>query len=333
MKRVLIVKITSLGDEVFAQPLVADLKRAYPGVRIDWFADEYCAEVCRWNPDIDRVISAPLRAIKKDRSWANVRAILGAIRALRKEKYDAVIDIHGVYKSAIAVALTRSTKRYGYPDHELGEGGSAFAYTDRLAGRAPEDNFCQRARVRRAVSRAFGYPITDKMEYGLQLPEPEKLPEQGRKGPFALIFHATSDDAKKWPPERWIEVGKVLNQRGLRVLVPWGSESERRDAELLVAGMPNAELMARMSVLDCSRMVNAADVVLGTDTGFVHIGEALGKPVIMVFNSTSQHYYGVQEPGRVVALGGDGVTPSTAEVLAALEEVYPTPALAPAVAS
>src|SRR5215472_5684754 len=128
MKRILIVKLTSLGDMVFTQPLVADLQRAFPGVKIDWIADSYCADVPRWNPNIDRVIAAPLRAFKKSRKWSDLRGIFAALWQLRREKYDAVLDVHGVYKSAIVSFLARTRHRYGYPVEELGESGASFAY-------------------------------------------------------------------------------------------------------------------------------------------------------------------------------------------------------------
>ena len=69
MKRVLIVKVTSLGDIVEALPVVADIKRAYPGVEVDWAADEAFAEVVHWSQSVDRVLCAPLRRFKKARSW------------------------------------------------------------------------------------------------------------------------------------------------------------------------------------------------------------------------------------------------------------------------
>ncbi|MFP3648329.1 lipopolysaccharide heptosyltransferase I, partial [Paraburkholderia sp. SIMBA_054] len=75
MKRILIVKVTSLGDLVHGQPVVADLHRAFPGVKIDWAADASFADVPRWNAGIDRVLCAPLRGFKKNRSGAELKAI------------------------------------------------------------------------------------------------------------------------------------------------------------------------------------------------------------------------------------------------------------------
>src|SRR5215469_16691063 len=124
MKRILIVKVTSMGDVIQAQPIVSDLKRAFPGVAVDWAVDESFAEIARWNPGIDRVLGAPLRRFKKARRWADFRAIAQSIGELRAHPYDVVVDIHGVYKSAIIAFLSRSRRRLGYRNKDLGERGA-----------------------------------------------------------------------------------------------------------------------------------------------------------------------------------------------------------------
>jgi heptosyltransferase-1 len=302
---------------VFTQPLVADLQRAFPGVKIDWIADSYCADVPRWNPNIDRVIAAPLRAVKKSRKWSDLRAIFGALRELRREKYDAVLDVHGVYKSAIVSFLARTRHRYGYPVGELGESGARFAYNHIFAPYIDAD--CARQRMRRAVSRAFGFALTKEMDYGLEMPP--DTPALAEKGPYAMLFHATSSEEKKWPVADWISVGSAISARGLRVLVPWGNDAERNEAETIAASVPGAEVMPRLSITGVAQMVGKASLVVGMDTGFVHIADALRRPTIILFTQTSRHLYGVNVPGRAVSLGGDGVVPGRAEVLAAIDEV------------
>lgn len=317
MKRILIVKLTSLGDMVFTQPLVADLQRAFPGVKIDWIADSYCADVPRWNPNIDRVIAAPLRGFKKKRSWAGLREIFRALRELRREQYDAVLDVHGVYKSAIVSFLARTRHRYGYPVDELGESGARFAYNHIFAPHIDADS--SRQRMRRAVSRAFGFELTDEMDYGLAMPP--DTPALADKGPYAMLFHATSSEEKKWPVADWISVGNAIAARGLRVLVPWGNEAERKEAETIAAGVAGAEVMPRLSITGVAQMTGKASLVVGMDTGFVHIADALRRPTVILFTTTSRHLYGVSAPGRAVSLGGHGDIPTRAAVLAAIDEV------------
>jgi len=123
MKRILIVKVTSLGDIVEALPVIADIKRAFPGVQVDWAADEAFAEVVQWSQRVDRILFAPLRRFKKTRRWSDLKAIAASIGELRAYRYDCIIDIQGVYKTAIIAFLARSSRRVGYRNQDLGELG------------------------------------------------------------------------------------------------------------------------------------------------------------------------------------------------------------------
>ncbi len=75
MKRILVVKVTSMGDIVEALPVVADIRRAFPGVKVDWSADESFVDIVRWNAGVDRVLYAPLRRFKKTRRWSDLGSI------------------------------------------------------------------------------------------------------------------------------------------------------------------------------------------------------------------------------------------------------------------
>ena len=232
MKRVLIVKVTSLGDIVEALPVVADIKRAYPGVEVDWAADEAFAEVVHWSQSVDRVLCAPLRRFKKARRWGDFKAIWASIAELRAYRYDFIIDIHGVYKSAIIAFLARSSKRIGYQSKDLGERGAAFAYTGRFGPR-PQCDAWHGMRI--SASEALGYEVEGPPVYNLRLPEPATAPFAADSRPVAALFHATSKDDKKWPVPHWVAVGRELAQRGFHVVLPWGSERERAEAEQIAS--------------------------------------------------------------------------------------------------
>ncbi len=319
MDRVLIVKVTSLGDIVHAQPLVADLRRKFPGVRIDWAADAAFAELLRWNPGIDRVLCAPLRRFKSQRGLSDLKRIASSIAELRRVKYDAVIDVHGVYKSAIIAFLARARARYGYRSSDLGEKGAAFAYTRRFA-RPPELNAWEGLRA--SVGQAFDYAIDTPPQFGLKVPAPAAVPVAARHGPFALFFHATSCDEKKWPIEHWRKLGTWLRSRGLRALLPWGSQTEYAEALAIADGIPDALVLPQLSVLELAQHIELASLVVGTDTGFVHLAAALRRPTVMIFTATSRRHFGVSLSGTAVSVGDEGDVPSVGVVADAVGSVW-----------
>ena len=319
MNRILIVKVTSLGDIVHAQPLVADLRRKFPGVQIDWAADAAFAELLRWNPGIDRVLCAPLRRFKSQRGVSDLKRIWASIAELRRVKYDAVIDVHGVYKSAIIAFLARARVRYGYRSSDLGEKGAAFAYSRRFA-RPPELNAWNG--LRESIGQAFGYSIDTPPQFGLKVPAPAAVPAAARQGPFAVLFHATSCDDKKWPVEHWHRIGVHLRARGLRALLPWGSEAEYAEALAIADGIPDALVLPRLSVLEVAQHIELASLVVGTDTGFVHLAAALHRPTVMIFTATSRRHFGVSLTGTAVSVGDEGDVPSVGTVVDAIASVW-----------
>lgn len=323
MKRILVVKVTSLGDVIHAQPVVADLHRHFPGVKIDWAADASCADVLYWNRGIDRVLCAPLRDFKKHPTKSGFASIVRSVRALREVRYDAVIDIHGVYKSAIIAFLSRSRERYGYRAEDLGERGAAFAYTKRIA-RSMEYNAWNGMRV--SVGEAFGYTIDSPPEFGIEIPKAAGPVGVAREGPFALLFHATSNEDKKWPCAHWRRLSHGLVERGLRTVLPWGSPSEREEAVAIANGIPGATVLPRLSVLEIAQHIDQAALVVGTDTGLCHLACAVGIPTAMVFAATSPRHCGIDVPGRGVSVGDDGAPPSPTQVERAIESIWTPPA-------
>ncbi|WP_323118454.1 lipopolysaccharide heptosyltransferase I [Burkholderia alba] len=324
MKRVLIVKVTSLGDVVQTLPVVADIRRAFPGVEVDWAVDESCADVVRWCPGVSRVLCAPLRRFKKARNLGDLKAIAASIGELRAYRYDAVIDLHGVYKSAIISFLARARRRFGYRNPDLGEVGAMFAYSHRFGPRPACDAWHG---MRVSAGEALGYEPQGRADHGLAMPHDDDLPVAGVRAepaqPYALFFHATSNDDKRWPTERWAELAREQLAGGLRVCLPWGSASEHEEAQRIALRAPGAEVLPRLSVTDLARRIDRAALVVGVDTGFVHMAHAFGKPTVAIFIATSRHHCGIAGSPQSLSIGEEGAVPTVDEVLAAIGRVRP----------
>ncbi|PLZ00375.1 lipopolysaccharide heptosyltransferase I [Burkholderia sp. WAC0059] len=320
MKRILIVKVTSLGDIVEALPVVADVQRAFPGVKVDWAADEAFADIVRWSTRVDRVLCAPLRRFKKARKWSDFRAIAASIAELRAHRYDAVIDIHGVYKSAIIARLARARRRFGYRNKDLGELGAAFAYNGRFGPR-PQCDAWHGMRI--STSEALGYTVEGPPQFDLRVPRDAQAAREPDGAPVAMLFHATSKDEKKWPVAHWGELGRELVSRGLRIELPWGSAHEHATALEIAALVPGAAVLPKLSIAELAQRIEDAALVVGTDTGLVHLSHALLRPTVMIFVATSADHCGVHAPQRSVSIGNGRYVPDVAQAIDAINQVYP----------
>ncbi|MDR5738805.1 MULTISPECIES: lipopolysaccharide heptosyltransferase I [unclassified Caballeronia] len=318
MKRVLIVKVSSLGDVIQAQAVVGDLHRAFPGLKVDWATDENFADIPRWNAGVARVLCAPLRRFKKARNLQDLKAIWASIADLRRERYDAVFDLHGVYKSAIISFLARSKRRFGYSNVNLGERGAAFAYTHRFAPR--HDANAWRG-MRQTLADTLGYAIEAAPPSVFAIPKPAAPLPVTKDMPYALLFHATSKAEKKWPLDRWIAVAQALVARGVTPLLPWGSDAERRDAEAIAQSVAGARVLPRLTLEAMAQHIALAALVVGTDTGLVHLASELRRPTVMIFSATSRPHFGVDIPGLCVSIGDKDNPPSVEQALAAIGSV------------
>jgi heptosyltransferase I len=324
MKRILIVKVTSLGDIVETLPVVSDLRRAFPSAKIDWAADAAFADIIRWNGGVDRVLSAPLRKFKKARNWNDLKDIAASIGELRAYKYDVIVDIHGVYKSAIIAFIARGKQRFGYLNQDLGERGAAFAYNRRFGPRPHTDAW---RGMRESVADALGYTLDDTPDYNVKLPPLARNLDIPRDKPIAMLFHATSADVKKWPKDNWVAVARWLVERGYAIALPWGTEREQGEAQAIAAHVPGAIVLPKLSVEECAHWIDASELVVGTDTGLVHLAHALLKRTVMLFAATSREHFGVSAPGRSVSVGDSGAPPDVSQVLDAIQRVMVAKAL------
>ena len=319
--RILIVKVSSLGDVVHNMPLVHDLRARWPQCEIDWVVEEGYVDLVRLLPEVRRVIPFALRRWRKRFYSADVWREVGALRdTLRAQPYDAVIETQGLLKTAV-VARTAS-RQPGAPIIGLGnatqgsgyEPAARLLYTDAI--KVPR----QTHSVRR--SRLLGAALT-----GIAPPEPPQFFGAGARtlhvddpiwaglpARFAVCFHATAGAKKKWPVASWHALGKRLTAEGLTVLLPWGNEGERRAAEEIAAGVPGAQVLPRFSVMQGFGLINRAEVVVGVDTGLVHIAAALCRPTVEIYTATWRWKTEGYWSDRIANVGDDGVVPSVDEV-------------------
>lgn len=326
--RILIVKVSSLGDVVHNMPLVHDLRARWPEAEIDWVVEEGYVELVKLLPEVRRVIPFALRRWRKrfwqGQTWSEVGALRAAIR---EHAYDAVLETQGLLKTAI-VART-ATRAGGAPVIGLGNAtqGSGYEPAARLFYTAPVKVPRQTHSVRR--SRLLGAALT-----GVTPPEPPRFFGSaantlrvddplwsGLPARYAVCFHATAGAKKRWPVASWHALGHKLHAEGLTVLLPWGNEAERRDAEELAAGMPGAQVLPRFSVMQGFGLINRAEVVIGVDTGLVHIAAALCRPTVEIYTATWRWKTEGYWSDRIANVGDDGIVPSVDEVYAAARRV------------
>jgi heptosyltransferase-1 len=317
MTRILLVRLSSLGDVLHTFPAVTDLRRAHPGATLDWVVEEAYAPLARMHPGVSRAIPVAFRRWRRRAlargTW---REFIAFRRTLREHAYDAIVDAQGLVKSAV-VAHLASGPAHGYGPGTARERLAAWFYD--FTYEIPREEHAVH-RYRTLLARALDYRLQGGIDYGIVAPA---APVFAPSGPYCVLLHSTARAEKLWPEEAWLEVGRALAARGLACVLPWGNLSERRRAKRLEGALPQAVVPPQLSMEEVAGLIGDAVAVVGLDTGLMHLAVALAVPVVGIYCNSEPARTGPLGPGRIAIRGGAGRPPSVADVLGALAEVAP----------
>jgi heptosyltransferase-1 len=319
--KILLVRVSSLGDVLHNLPIVADIRRHFPGAQVDWVVEEGYVSLVRLNPHVNKVIPFALRRWKKGLGDAAVRAELrGFFRDLRAEQYDYVFDTQGLIKTGIIMAAARTRrggKKIGMANgtEDSGYEGISRIFHSRSIPVALRTHAV--ARGRQVVAAALGYTLDSPPDFGLPAPASEAgpRPDWMPAGDYAVFFHGTARDAKKWAPAHWIALGRALAP--LPILLPWGSPREKDEAEALAAALPNARVLPKLSMMDAVALARHAALAVGVDTGLTHIAAAFVRPTVEIYADSPRWKTEGNWSPRIVNLGDSGTPPTVDEVVSA----------------
>jgi heptosyltransferase-1 len=139
--------------------------------------------------------------------------------------------------------------------------------------------------------------------------------------PYAVFFHGTARDAKRWDEAAWVKLAQGLHARGLPILLPWGSDKEKHAAENLAARMKNAIVLPRLPMMEAVSLAQRAALVVGVDTGLTHIAAAFNRPTVELYCDSPRWKTEGNWSDRIINLGDTGAPPAVAEVEAAVERL------------
>jgi heptosyltransferase I len=325
VQKILIVRVSSLGDVVHNMPAVADILRRYPNAQIDWLVEENFADLVRLVAGVNRAIPFSLRRWRKrllsPSTWREIAAFR---RMLAGEHYDLVIDCQGLIKTAWVASWARGPLMgLGNRTNGAGYEWPVRFFYDRRVSIPPRTHVVER--TRQLVAAALDLPPPtpdDNIDFGLDTSRAAlALSELGLNlpVPYVVFVHATSRADKEWPAPAWLELGRSLVARGASLVLPWGNEAERETSERLAKEFGAAAIVPpRLSLSAVVGLLDAAVATVGVDTGLVHIAAALKRPTVELYNFPTAWRTGGYWSPHVVNLGAGGVPPALQEVKSAL---------------
>ena len=311
--KALIVKTSSMGDVIHALPVLTDIKKAAPETEIHWLVESAFADLPRSNPLVEKVICCNVRKWKKSIFSSETRQAVQDLSAeLKKERYDLVVDLQGLIKSAVLGRLAKAPF-CGYDRNSIKEPLASFFY-DRKASISRSLPAIERNR--RLAAFAFQFPFEDTVpDFGFSI-----VPSEERED-YLVCFANTSRETKLWPENYWVELSKQLNNFS-RIIFPWGSPKEKERVEGFSREIgERAFVPEKMTIGQLIPIIQKARAVVGLDTGMTHLSAALGTPTVGIFRDYPVELVPLSGNGPKVSLGGVGACPSVEEVKDAVKKV------------
>ena len=314
MKRILFTRMSSLGDIIHTFPAATDARAAYPEATLDWIVEEAYVPLVRMHPGVTRIIPIALRRWRRQllsaASWREMRAFR---KALRAQSYDAIIETQGLLKSAAVARLASG------PIHGFGRGTAREPLAARLYHATYEFTRADHKieRYRAVAARALGYG-PGALDYGIASPpRPPFAPSQR----YCVLLHSTARAGKLWAEDEWRSLGRWLEGEGLVCVLPWGNEEEHLRSRRLAAALSRPMVAPRMSLEEAGGLIGHARLVVGLDTGLMHLAAALRIPVVGIFCDSEPLDAHPLGSGPIAYLGGVGKPPCAQEAIAAVKKI------------
>lgn len=293
-RRILLIKPSSLGDIVHAMPVVAAFKQRWPSAHLTWLVKRQWAEIVQRIEGVDAVWPVdPTLA-----SWA------GQALALRAQRFDLVVDLQGLLRSALVARMTGCARRVGFAN---GREGSPWLYSQRVAVPTPEMHAVDRYLL---VATALGASVDAGAQFRFR-----RLPQDvtalrdlfRRKGidldaPWVAMNVSARWPTKRWPAASFAAVATQLAARGIGPLVVIGGPDEREASAQVrsLTACPVVDLTGETPIGLLPALLSKACVLITNDSGPMHVAAAVGRPVVSIFGPTSAVRTGPYGAGHAV---------------------------------
>lgn len=317
MKKILIVRLSSLGDVIHTFPMVYDIKKNIPEYEIDWLVDESFTDIVKINPHVNKIISIPLRRWKNHK-FAAIFEFIKWKNSVKDRDYDHIIDAQGLVKSAIFTKIFKGIV------HGLGK----YSIKEKLANKfynysyETGKEYLAITKNRVLAGQIFGYKIdTDKVNFGLNY----KSKANPIKPKYVVFFHATSKDSKKYSKNNWATLADYLVKvYNLDIILPYGNVDEKLDAENIKSIAESNKITVCEKILNYNEMtdlITHAEFIFGVDTGLIHLANALDKKLIAIFIDSDPKKTGVFESNIAKNIGNKSRAPLVSDIIDLFEKI------------
>ena len=318
--KVLIIKLTSMGDLMHALPALTDASNIYPDIQFDWIVDENFSDVPSWHPKVSEIITTNHRTWRKQLLSGSLRRELKELKTkINVGDYDVVIDMQNNLKSAVLSYFIKK-EVHGLDKNSAREYPAHWAYA--FKHEVPK-NLHAVARQRSLLALSLNYKIDDKsINYKVDK-SVFRAPDFSLPNKYLVLVHNASWPTKLWPISHWQKFIELINQEGYTAILPSGSEEEISRAEEIVSSNNKAIALKKLSLNEVAYVIEHSLGCVCSDTGLAHLSAVLDKPSVTMYSVTDESLIGTRGKNQEHLISYDArmesITPE--EVLKKLNSV------------
>ncbi len=300
MQRILIVRLSAIGDIFHTFTVLTDIKQALPNAKISWLVDASLSGVAELCPLIDQVIAIPLRQWKNNK-LTYLPNLIKYRQTLINREYDYIIDTQGLIKSAALARFLFKGSLYGLDKSSAREPLASLFYD--FTYKVPQNSIAV-IRLRNLISKIY--------QLDIDLANPQllinmKSATDSIRSPYIFLLYGTSKKSKEWPMAEWIKLARWLLENSEYLLTLTYSNSAEQQFAQEFARQLNQQrviIINKMAFSDLADHINRARLIIGVDTGFTHLANLLAKPTIALYLDSDPAYVGMLESKIAYNLGG-----------------------------
>ncbi|QBZ83551.1 Lipopolysaccharide heptosyltransferase 1 [Hydrogenovibrio crunogenus] len=298
--RVLVVKMSSMGDVFHTFPALSDAMRSIPGLQVDWIVEKSFAEIPEWHPVVNNVFSIELRKWRRTFWKKQTRqAVQAFFQQVNQHHYDFVIDAQGLLKSLWVVRNIQTGTKVGFDWKSAREPLASLGYQQKV--HVPNKQHAIE-RLRQLFSKAlnYDYSLNSPIRYELNTADwskPTELTQHFDDDVYSVFLHGTTWDTKLWPEEYWVELLQKVVDKGRKVVLPWGNQEELERAKRIANSVKNDQAWVpdvSLGLTTMARILKFSDFVVSVDTGLSHVAAALDVPMVVLYRVTDSSLVGAK---------------------------------------
>jgi lipopolysaccharide heptosyltransferase I len=300
--KILIVKLSSIGDVIHTLPVLPAIRRALPEAQISWVVERRAAEILRDNLLLNDLIEVDTKKIRNEKGFLNkFVSAQEHWRALRRANFDVAIDFQGLLKSALIANVSGAKRRVGFDRAALREPASRFLLTETIKIDQRSNIIKKNLQLAEmalqiaipANASDFEFPIAVSAVHER---EADKVVDITGKN-FAILNPSGGWETKLWDAARFGELADSLWKNfALKTVVPIGPGEETLVNRMLSASRSGQVFPVRLSLKGFYALAKQARVYVGGDTGPTHLAVAANAPVVGIFGPTEWWRNGSPRP-------------------------------------